>query len=54
MLVILVYTGTSLQASWTVTRWQHARGEKVEDLVLGVEEIHQAANGEDHSAGRDR
>jgi hypothetical protein len=45
MLVILVYTGTSLQASWTVTRWQYAHAEKVEDLVLGVEEIHQAANG---------
>ena len=45
VLVILVYTGTSLQASWTVTRWQHAHAEKVEDLVLGVEEIHQAANG---------
>ena len=45
VLVILVYTGTSLQASWTVTRWQHAHAEKVEDLVLGVEEIHQAAKG---------
>jgi hypothetical protein len=43
MLVILMYTGTSLKASWTVTHWQHARGERVEDLVLGVEEIHQAA-----------
>ena len=28
-----------------MTRWQHARAEKVEDLVLGVEEIHQAARG---------
>ena len=45
VLVILVYTGTSVQASWTVTRWQHAHAEKVEDLVLGVEEIHQAAKG---------
>ena len=44
-LVILVYAGTSVQASWTVTRWQHARAERVEDLVLGVEEIHQAAKG---------
>jgi hypothetical protein len=43
--VILVYTGTSVQASWTVTRWQHAHAEKVEDLVLGVEEIHQSAKG---------
>src|SRR5450759_3157390 len=45
MLVIVVYAGTSVQASWTVTRWQHARAERVEDLVLGVEEIHQAAKG---------
>ena len=45
VLVILIYTATSVQASWTVTRWQHARAEKVEDLVLGVEEIHQAARG---------
>ena len=45
VLVILLYTGTSVQASWTVTRWQHAHAEKVEDLVLGVEEIHQAAKG---------
>jgi hypothetical protein len=42
-LVILLYAVTSVRASWTVTRWQHARGERVEDLVLGVEEIHQAA-----------
>ena len=34
-----------MRASWTVTRWQHARGERVEDLVLGVEEIHRAAPG---------
>jgi hypothetical protein len=43
VLVILLYTSTSVRASWTETRWQHARAEKVEDLVLGVEEIHQAA-----------
>jgi hypothetical protein len=45
VLGILVYAGTSAQASWTVTRWQHARGARVEDLVLGVEEIHLAAQG---------
>ena len=45
MLVILVYVGTSVQASWTITRWQHAQGQKVEDLVLGVEEVHQASMG---------
>ena len=45
VLVILLYAATSVRASWTVTRWQHARAEKVEDLVLGVEEVHQAAPG---------
>jgi hypothetical protein len=44
-LVILMYAVTSVRASWTVTEWQHARGGRVEDLVLGVEEIHQAAHG---------
>jgi hypothetical protein len=44
-LAILAYTGSSLRASWTVTRWQHARGARVEDLVLGVDEIHQTAKG---------
>ena len=42
-LAILMYAGSSLQASWTVTRWQHARGARVEDLVLGVDEVHQGA-----------
>jgi hypothetical protein len=45
LLIILLYSVTSIHASWTVTRWQHAHAEKVEDLVLGVEEIHQAAQG---------
>ena len=45
VLVIVGYAAISLPASWTVTQWQHARGERVEDLVLGVEEIHQAAPG---------
>src|SRR5664279_5304533 len=31
--VILMYAATSVRASWTVTRWQRARGERVEDLV---------------------
>ena len=44
-LVILMYAATSVQASWTATRWLHARAERVQDLVLGVEEIHQAALG---------
>lgn len=45
VLVILGYALYSAQASWTITQWQHARGEKVEDLVLGVEELHQSAKG---------
>jgi hypothetical protein len=45
VLAVLTYAGTSAQASWPITRWQHARAEKVEDMVLGVEEIHQAAPG---------
>jgi hypothetical protein len=45
VLVILLYTATSVRASWTETLWLHARAEKVEDLVLGVEEIHRAAPG---------
>jgi hypothetical protein len=45
LVVMIAYLGTSVQASWTTTRWQHARGERVEDLVLGVEEIHQGAKG---------
>jgi hypothetical protein len=45
LLVILIYAGTSVQASWTATRWQHARAAQVEDLVLGVEEVHEAAKG---------
>ena len=45
VLVILLYTATMARASWIRTVWLHARAEKVEDLVLGVEEIHQAAPG---------
>jgi len=42
-LVILIYAVGSVRASWTQTVWLHARAERVEDLVLGVEEIHEAA-----------
>ena len=45
VLVILLYTAASARASWTQTVWLRARAEKVEDLVLGVEEIHRAAPG---------
>lgn len=38
----LIYLGASVPAASVVTRWQHVRGERVEDLVLGVDEIHRA------------
>jgi hypothetical protein len=40
---LLVYLGASLPKSITVARWEHARGERMENLVLGVEEVRQAA-----------
>jgi hypothetical protein len=42
MLCIGAYLGTSLPAARAITRWHHDRGVRVEDLVLGVAEIHQA------------
>uniref|UniRef100_Q01Y55 Glycosyltransferase RgtA/B/C/D-like domain-containing protein n=1 Tax=Solibacter usitatus (strain Ellin6076) TaxID=234267 RepID=Q01Y55_SOLUE len=39
---IAIYLGASLPAASRITRWQHARGERVEDLVLGVKEIRQS------------
>ena len=45
MLFRSIYAATAVRASWTQTVWLHARAEKVEDVVLGVEEIHQAAPG---------
>ena len=40
---LLVYLGASLPKSVTVARWEHARGERMENLVLGVQEVRQAA-----------
>jgi hypothetical protein len=40
---VLVYVGASLPKSITTARWEHARGERMENLVLGVEEIRQGA-----------
>jgi len=37
-LCLLFYLGVSLPAALRMTKWQHARGERVEDLVLGVAE----------------
>jgi hypothetical protein len=39
---VLIYLGASVPAASKVTRWQQARGRRVEHLVLGVEKIHQA------------
>jgi len=40
-----LYFTASLPAAWAITRWHHDRGLRVEDLVLGVAEIHQAEPG---------
>jgi hypothetical protein len=45
VLCIAVYLAASLPAAWAITRWSHARGARVEDLCLGVAEIHQAQPG---------
>ncbi len=42
---VAVYLGTSLPAAWAITQWNHARGARVENLVLGVAEIHDAQPG---------
>ena len=44
-LALLLYIVPNVRASWTATNWQHERAEKIEDLVLGVEEIHRSAPG---------
>jgi hypothetical protein len=44
-LCVAVYLETSLPAAWAITQWQHQRGTRVEDLILGVTEIHQAEPG---------
>jgi hypothetical protein len=42
---VAMYLGTSLPAAWTITRWHHDRGARVEDLILGVADIHEAQPG---------
>jgi hypothetical protein len=42
---VAIYLGTSLPAAWTIARWHHDRGARVEDLALGVAEIHRAQPG---------
>jgi hypothetical protein len=42
---VAIYLATSLPAAWAITQWNHARGARVENLVLGVAEIHDAQPG---------
>jgi len=42
---VAIYLGTSLPAACTIARWHHDRGARVEDLVLGVADIHEAQPG---------
>jgi hypothetical protein len=42
---IAVYLVISLPAAWKIARWHHDRGARVEDIVLGVDEIHDAQPG---------
>jgi hypothetical protein len=37
---VALYLAPSLPAAWTIARWHHDRGVRVEDLALGVAEIH--------------
>jgi hypothetical protein len=45
VLCVALYLAASLPAARFITHWSHARGARVEDLVLGVAEIHQAQPG---------
>ena len=40
-----LYLATALPAAYVVTRWHHDGGTRVKDLVLGVEQIHEAQPG---------
>lgn len=44
-LPLLAYLGTSLPASASLARWMHDRAEKVEDLAMGVQEVHESKPG---------
>jgi hypothetical protein len=45
VLCVTTYLASSLPTAWFITGWNHARAARVEDLVLGVAEIHQAQPG---------
>lgn len=42
---VTIYLVPSLPAAWKIARWHHDRGERVEDLVLDVADIHDAQPG---------
>jgi hypothetical protein len=41
---LLIYLAASLPKSVNVARWEHARGERMENLILGVQEVRQASS----------
>ena len=45
VLCVATYLANSLPVAWFITGWNHARAARVEDLVLGVAEVHQAQPG---------
>jgi len=42
---LLCYLAASGRAAWAITRWEHDRGQRVEDFVSGVVEIRQSNPG---------
>jgi hypothetical protein len=42
---VAIYLLASVPHAWAVVEWNHARGVRVEDVVLGVAEIHEAQPG---------
>jgi hypothetical protein len=42
---VAIYLVPSLPAAWKIAQWHHDRGERVEDLALGVADIHDAQPG---------
>lgn len=42
---VAIYLTVSLPVAWKTARWHHERGARVEDLVLGVADIHEAQPG---------
>jgi hypothetical protein len=42
MACLTIYLGASWPAAWTIVHWHHDRSARVEDLVLGVADLHKA------------